>query len=191
MKKLFIVLEVGLMLAACTREEVDVFSLEDNYIYFPYDNGTTLATSMVPGDSIYYFYNKSSLTVKSAQQRDTFYFEVRAAGLAKSVDRQIKIVPWSCEVSGFTEAVEGVNYVPFDDPEMVKNLVLPADSVQVKIPVIVTYDPSIAGTAKSFIVGLKLIDSGDLRVMGTNFNITVVDKAARTHACVRFNQSSL
>ena len=88
--------------------------------------------------------------------------------------------------------MEGVNYVPFDDPEMVrKNLVLPADSVQVKIPVIVTYDPSIAGTAKSFVVGLKLIDSGDLRVMGTNFNITVVDKAARTRACVRFNQSSL
>ena len=107
------------------------------------------------------------------------------------MDRQIKIAPWSCKVSGFTEAVEGVNYVPFDDPEMVKNLVLPADSVQVKIPVIVTYDPSIAGTAKSFVVGLKLIDSGDLRVMGTNFNITVVDKAARTHACVRFNQSSL
>ena len=51
MKKLFIVLVVGLMWAACTREEVDVFSLEDNYIYFPYDNGATLATSMVPGDS--------------------------------------------------------------------------------------------------------------------------------------------
>ena len=58
MKKLFIVLVVGLMWAACTREEVDVFSLEDNYIYFPYDNGATLATSMVPGDSTYYFYNK-------------------------------------------------------------------------------------------------------------------------------------
>ena len=191
MKKLFIVLVVGLMWAACTREEVDVFSLEDNYIYFSYDNGTTLATSMVPDDSTYYFYNKSSLTVKSTQQRDTFYFEVRAAGLAKSVDRQIKIAPWSCEVSGFTEAVEGVNYVPFDDPEMVENLVLPADSVRVKIPVIVTYDPSIAGTAKSFIVGLKLVDSGDLKVMGTNLNITIADKAARTHAYVRFNQSSL
>ena len=34
MKKLFIVLVVGLMLAACTREEVDVFSLEDKIIIF-------------------------------------------------------------------------------------------------------------------------------------------------------------
>ena len=128
--------------------------------------------------------------LQSSRHNNVIPFILKA-GLAKSVDRQIKIAPWSCKVSGFTEAVEGVNYVPFDDPEMVKNLVLPADSVQVKIPVIVTYDPSIAGTAKSFVVGLKLIDSGDLRVMGTNFNITVVDKAARTHACVRFNQSSL
>lgn len=188
MKKLFIIFVIGLMWGACSEEKVGVYSLTDDYIYMPYFQD--IYGTMTALDSAYMFYNKTALNVSSTQKRDTFYFRVLVAGLAKDIDRKIKIAPYTCEVSGKEEAVEGVNYIAFDDPEMEKNLVVSADSLGVNVPIIVTYDPAIAGKSKSFIVAFKLIESEDFRVLGVNSNLTA-GNTARLHAYVQFNQSSL
>ena len=188
MKKLFMILVIGLIWSACTKEEVGIYSLTSDYIYMPY-NQDIYGTMSTP-DTVYLFYNKSSLSVNSTQRRDTFYFKVLVAGLAKKVDRKIKVESYSCEVSGKEDAIAGVNYIAFDDPEMVKHLIVPADSLEVDIPIIVTYDPAIAGQSKSFAVKFKLVESEDFEILGVNTDLTA-GNSARTHAYVQFNQSRL
>jgi hypothetical protein len=189
MKRLFIILVIGLIWGACTEEKVEVYSLTDEYIYIPY-NSNLYRADMRLSDSVYMFYNKSALSVHSMQERDTFYFRVLVTGAAKKVDRKIKLESWENEVTGKEAAVPGVNYIAFDDPEMERNLILPADSVGVNIPIIVTYDPVIAGQWKSFVVTFKLAESEDFKVLGTNSDITS-GNAARSHAYVQFNQSGM
>ena len=81
-----------------------------------------------------------------------------------------------------------MNYVAFDDPEMEKCCVVPADSVSVNIPIIVTYNPAIAGSYKGFMLAFKLVDSEDFEIMATNSNLNA--NPARTHAFVQFTQSN-
>lgn len=135
MKKLFIILVIGLIWGACTEEKVEVYSLVNDYIYIPY-NKDIYQADMRTTDSVYMFYNKNALAVNSTQRRDTFYFRVLVAGLAQEVDRKIKLEPWVHEVNGKESAIVGVNYIAFDDPEMEKNLILPADSLAVNIPLL-------------------------------------------------------
>ncbi|WP_065219273.1 MULTISPECIES: hypothetical protein [Butyricimonas] len=187
MKKLFIILTIGLILGACTKEEVGVYSLGNDYIYMPYNQ--SIYGTMTTPDTVYMFYNSSPLTVSSTQKRDTFYFKVLVAGLAKNVDRKIKIEPYSCDISYKEDAVAGVNYVAFDDPEMEKHLVIPANSLESEIPIIVTYDQAIAGQYKSFAVKFKLVESEDFKLLGVNSDLTA-GNSARTHAYVQFTQVS-
>lgn len=189
MKKLFILLVIGLAWGACTEENVDVYSLTDEYVYIPYNSDIYLA-DMRSSDTVYMFYNRTALSVNSMQVRDTFYFRVLVTGVAKNVDRKINIQPWVNEVNGKEAAVPGVNYVAFDDPEMVGNFIIPADSLGVNIPIVVTYDPAIAGQWKSFAVTFKLAESEDFKVLGTNSDVTS-GNGARSHAYVQFNQSSM
>lgn len=193
MKKILIALLVGLIWGACTEEKVWEYSSEEDYIYIPYESAVLAAGMDV--DSTWFFYNKSSLTVNSTtQQRDTFMLHLKIAGTPKSVDRQIRLQPWDFEIAGKQVAVAGVNYVAFDDSEMEKALVLPADSASIHVPIIVMYDQATADatTAYSsyFIVPFELVDSEGLNVMGTNSDITVVDMAARTHFYVQFTQTN-
>ena len=141
MKKLLIALVIGLIGYACSEEKVGVYSLERDYIYFQYES-SRLGTTMNIADSVYLYYNSSSVSVNSSRQRDTFFFRVKVAGMARSVDRKINIEPYSFLTNGREEAIAGVNYVAFDDPEMEKCCVVPADSVSVNIPIIVTYNPA-------------------------------------------------
>lgn len=192
MKKILIVLFIGLIWGACSEEKVWEYSSEEDYIYIPYESSAySMGMAM---DSTWYFYNMSSLTVNSTQTRDTFMLHLKIAGTPKSVDRQIRLQPWDFEVTGKQVAVAGVNNVAFDDPEMEKALVLPADSASIHVPIIVMYDQATADatTAYSsyFIVPFELVDSEGLNVMGTNSDITVVDMAARTHFYVQFTQTN-
>ncbi len=187
MRKLFIAFIIGWLGCACSEEKVGVYSLENDYIYFEYD-GTKLGSALNPIDSVYLYYNSSSVSVNSSQQRDTFFFRVLVAGVAKEYDRKIKLEPYTYEMANVGVGVKGVNYVSFDDPEMEKYLVVPADSLGTDIPIIVTYDPAIAGTYKNFTVGFRLADSDDFNVMATNPNLQ--PSPARTYAYVRFTQSN-
>ena len=116
MKKLLIALVIGLIGYACSEEKVGVYSLERDYIYFQYES-SRLGTTMNVADSVYLYYNSSSVSVNSSRQRDTFFFRVKVAGMARSVDRKINIEPYSFLTNGREEAIAGVNYVAFDDPE--------------------------------------------------------------------------
>ena len=187
MKKLLIALVIGLIGYACSEEKVGVYSLERDYIYFQYES-SRLGTTMNVADSVYLYYNSSSVSVNSSRQRDTFFFRVKVAGMARSVDRKINIEPYSFLTNGREEAIAGVNYVAFDDPEMEKCCVVPADSVSVNIPIIVTYNPAIAGSYKGFMLAFKLVDSDDFEIMATNPNLSA--NPARTHAFVQFTQSN-
>ena len=81
MKKLLIALVIGLIGYACSEEKVGVYSLERDYIYFQYES-SRLGTTMNIADSVYLYYNSSSVSVNSSRQRDTFFFRVKVAGMA-------------------------------------------------------------------------------------------------------------
>lgn len=185
MKKIFMAMLIGWLGYACTEDKVWVYSLDRDYVYLSYDN-TKLSANQA--DSVYVYYNMSSLRVNSVQQRDTFYFRVLVAGMAKDYDRKLKIEPYTFDMQNVEIGIENVNYVAFDEPEMEKHLVVPADSIGVDIPIIVKYDPTIAGSYKNFIVGFRLADTEDFSVLATNANLQA--NPARSHAYVRFTQSN-
>lgn len=188
MKKLFIILIIGLFGYACSEEKVGVYSLENDYIYFQYDVKTMSAGMSSIDDTVYYYRNSSSLNVSSTQQRDTFVCRVLVAGVGKKYDRKINLAPYVYALESTELAISGVNYIAFDNSEMEQHLIIPADSVGVNIPIIVTYDSSIAGMYKTFTVGAKLLESEDFKVMEANANLT--SNPARSHLCVRFTQSN-
>ena len=186
MKKIFIVLVIGLIWSACTEEKVGVYSLEEDFIYLPYNNSTMGGTT-IPDTLLY---NRVELEVNLEQQLDTFYFRVNVAGKARNINRKIKIVEYPIEINdNYEQAKEGVNYVAFDGSEMEKHLILPADSLGIDLPIIVKYDQGIAGETKRFTVAFRLADSEDFKVMSVNSNLTA-GNTARACGYVSFSQKN-
>lgn len=103
----------------------------------------------------------------SGKLRDTLYFKLWVMGNISTHDRRLVLkqsVLSSTDSSSYANknvAVAGVNYVAFDDPEMEKFLIIPPDSSYVYIPVIMTYDPTIAGTRQDFRLHFEIVPTDE------------------------------
>jgi hypothetical protein len=74
--------------------------------------------------------------------RDTVYIQVNTIGEMANVDRAVKFV----QVSNKTDlnpAVSGQHFVPFDDPSLKNVMVIKANTVKAKIPVVLLRDASL------------------------------------------------
>ena len=66
--------------------------------------------------------------------QDTVWFDVRLVGDLKDYDRPIAL---SQVMTGKNDAVAGEHYVPFDDPGLASKLIMPANAIDTKLPVVV------------------------------------------------------
>ena len=66
-------------------------------------------------------------------------------------------------------AVEGVNFVSFDDPEMQKYYVIHPDSSNVYVPIIMTYDPNTAGERQNFCLYFEIVPNDEISVFDPRF----------------------
>ncbi|WP_294080041.1 DUF4843 domain-containing protein [Proteiniphilum sp. UBA5384] len=72
---------------------------------------------------------------------DTVYIEIHTMGMTSNVDR-----PFVLEQSNIGKpdaAVAGVHYVPFDNAQVAKYFVIPANQVMIRLPIILLRDESL------------------------------------------------
>lgn len=154
MMKNIIFLLLGIFsLIACTEENPGLYTGND-YIQFYY-NGT--ASSEIKANPVKY------PSISAKKTRDTAYFRLQVAGHTSKYPRVIRFEQYvdSTSLTYSELAQPGVNYVSFDDPEIQKLMVIPADSIYMNIPVIVTYDMTVKG---SFVLDFKLVETEDFEV---------------------------
>ena len=79
-------------------------------------------------------------------ERDTVYVRMRTMGFVSDVDRQVRLEQAEVteeEAASTLNAVPGVHYIPFDDPEQIAMTVVRAGQVEAEIPIILLRDPSL------------------------------------------------
>lgn len=115
--------------------------------------------------------------VSSTKLRDTLYFRLMVYGQKSTKDRYFSLkqstlshVDSVSYVNDSTAvAVEGINFVAFDDPEMQKYCVIHPDSSSVYIPIIMTYDPNTAGERQNFCLYFEIVPNEEISVFDPRF----------------------
>ena len=175
MKRLVLIVILGIGLwAACTEEKPGYYrgGTGLNFYYDqigPYDSNPYFGEGIDGRDSMTY--------VSSAKQRDTLWFRIMVYGEKLTEERGFSLrqsVLSHLDSTSYindstTVAVEGVNFVPFEDPEMQKYCVIHPDSSSVYVPIIATYDPATAGKRQRFKLYFEIVPSEDVSIFDSRF----------------------
>lgn len=161
-------LVLALLATACQELVVNKYE-DDPFLYF-YRGNFDIYGNGQHDSLIYSFFLK-----ESARQRDTLWVEVRLSGVPSPLPRPVPVIQVPADT---LDAVPGRHYIPFDDPE-VKNLVmLPANAVKAKVPVIVLRDSSLALAEYAILLEIRDNDQFDLPLPGQErFLLRVSDLA--------------
>jgi hypothetical protein len=128
------------IVVSCKENEMDDY-VNDPAIYFAhgsnYSLDGTLANTISQNDSI----NYSFFILDDSIKRDTIYVFICTQGEIVDYDRPISLIQTNEGESD--AAVSGVHFVGLDDPAVKKSLVVPADQVYAKVPIIMLRDASL------------------------------------------------
>ena len=132
---------------ACEKD-LEPFNRDDAWLTFHYINWTGGREELMKDDSYYSFAMRSAALGGVDLQQDTVWLEVETIGKVSDQDRTVQleqktITAEELEEYGENEAVPGVHYVPFDDPELLAKSYVPAGTTIAQIPVVVLRDPSL------------------------------------------------
>lgn len=122
-----------LALTAC-EDSSELYNYPINKIGFLRENGENKPVTKT------FIYDNSDV------DRDTVYIPMRTMGFVTEYDRPIGIEQAEAVFEEGVEganAVPGVHYVPFDDPEYQKFAVVKAGQAEAQLPVILLRDPSL------------------------------------------------
>lgn len=160
MMMFFVVVCLGVI--ACHEEDAGYYTGE-NYIQFysTYPNASSDITSVWIGTTqagIGYSWPH----VGPNKNRDTVYYRLQAVGELSDKVREVRFEQYF-EVGDELQAEPGVDYVPFDDPELLKHYVLLPDSAFVNVPVVFLYNEN------------KTTDKTDNKPLFLYFRLVVTD----------------
>ena len=159
MKKYFVIAICSILgFLACTEERPGYYKGEDNWVQFYYVYAFD-KTYIAP---VYLPYEGYQASVYSGKLRDTVYFRLHLIGQTSDKPRKVAFEPYEAEMKYdyYTPAVEGENYVAFDDPEMEKVLTIPGDSAYIN-PAVTSYT--------SYQLDFRLVNTEDLVIGDTCF----------------------
>ena len=142
--KLHLILILGSILGiiSCSHEKPGYYEGGD-YIQFWVAN---------PDASVGYVVNSLNYpSINSKRMYDTAWLRVQVIGTTSSEDRRIKLEQYDQKDEYYIQAVPGVNYVPFDDPDLQRFMIMPKDSSTVKIPIVVKYDVNIKASVNLYV----------------------------------------
>ena len=123
----FFLLVAGLIFPGCEDKVVNQFDTEPSLFFY---NGY----SNLAGEEQYGGYSYSFFYAENNVTQDTLWVDIRLTGFTSDENRPINLVQFNY---GDSAAVAGKHYVAFDDPAMQKELVMPAGSRSVLIPIVV------------------------------------------------------
>lgn len=175
MKKILLMLLCGMSLwCACTEEKPDFYRGNDGLCFYydqigPYDSNPYFGEGIDGRDSI--------TIVSSKKLRDTLYFRIMVYGQKRTETRSFSLkqstlshLDSTSYIKGSTKvAVEGVNFVSFDDPEMQKYCIIHPDSSSVYVPIIMTYDPNTVGVEQNFYLFFEIVPNEEITVFDPRF----------------------
>ena len=175
MKKIVLIILLGIGLwCACTEEKPGYYrgGTGLNFYYDqigPYDSNPYFGEGIDGRDSMTY--------VSSTKQRDTLWFRIMVYGQQRTEEQTFSLrqstLSHTDSVAYINDstfvAVEGVNFVAFDDPEMQQYCVIHPDSSSVYVPIIATYDPETAGTYQRFYLFFEIVSTPEVSVFDSRF----------------------
>lgn len=115
-------------LCSCEKEKPELYREVKTGLYF--FKGTDSRNKITQNDSLSYsFYLEDE-----KRQKDTVFINVRTMGLPWGTDRKVTLR--QVNTGKNNAAVAGKHYLAFDDPELVKEWIIPAHSVSSNIPIV-------------------------------------------------------
>ncbi|SDZ77861.1 protein of unknown function [Arachidicoccus rhizosphaerae] len=158
MKKLiYIFLAAGLAATAgCQKDKYFLYNDTGRIQFgpdpsFQYRSGYELADTV---KSFTFVYEDEAI------HQDTVFFDIYTVGGTSKKDRQFKLA--QVQVDGLMNAQPDKHYVGFDNPDAIRNFVIPADSVHKRVPIILLRDASLKDT--SVVLKFEVVDGGDFAV---------------------------
>lgn len=147
------------LFTACEKD-LEPFNNNDAWLNFHYINWTGGREELMQANSYYSFALVSASLGGIELTQDTVWLEVETMGFVSDQNRtieleQIKIEEEELLKYGENEAVAGVHYVPFDNPELLAKSYVPAGSTITKIPVVVLRDPSLDSKSVALRISFK------------------------------------
>ena len=176
MKKIILIILLGLGLwSACTEEKPGFYEGGDGLCFY-YDNVGPYDSNPYFGDGID---GRDSMTVvSSVKQRDTLWFRIMIYGWPASENRYFSLKKstishqdsmYIINDKSAIIAEEGVNFVAFDDPEMQQYYTVHPDSSSVYVPIIMTYDPNTAGVYQRMYLYFEIVPTEDFTIFDPRF----------------------
>lgn len=157
MKTLIIVLLIGMVVvASCSEEIVEPYTRTDDYVFFMSMSGITAQDSL-------YDYNRTIYLPSGNKTKDTVYLKIGVGGNYARGPRKVKLEQYTYNDPGYIaeEAIAGVDYIAFDDSVMDEHYTIPADSLVMNIPVIIT-SPS---SSPRKVLNLRLVENENFKVL--------------------------
>ena len=146
MKRKYLIYFIGMLITciACEKE-LPSFKTEQDHLNFPIDPVTKIVLPV----------RKTFVYDSASVRRDTVYATVNAMGFVRDYPRSFRVEQISYKEDSIWNAIPGTHYVALDDPEVVKEMIIPAGEVSGKIPIIALRDASLRDT--SVLLRLKIV----------------------------------
>ena len=145
--KTYFILLLGILFYACD-DSSELYDYPINKIGFLLEGNENKTISKT------FIYDHSSI------ERDTIYLKMRTMGFVTSYDRPVQLEQAEAlpeAGSGMSNAVPGVHYVPFDDPEYEGFAVVKAESAEANIPVILLRHASLS--KQQVILKIRIVEN--------------------------------
>jgi hypothetical protein len=139
-KKYIVAIAAGVLALSCEKE-VSTWSGNDRISFTTRVGSDTLRT--------YSFVFDSENTTQY-----TLWINMGAEGLVRDYPRTVTFKQESA-IDGNEDAVSGVHFVPFDDPQVKAQYVIPAGAATASFPIILLRDPSLQESARTLRIVLE------------------------------------
>ncbi|WP_316815172.1 DUF4843 domain-containing protein [Pedobacter nyackensis] len=150
--KYFIMALVILTTGACKKEEIKQYSGKQMI-----DFGSAVVGSLVDSTQNFtFYYSQTSAT------QDTAWFDIYALGGPVAKDRKISLRQVATTGSGVINALPGVDYKEFSDPDLSKWYVMKAGAVKTRIPIVMLRTEKLETTNLTLM--FDVVANGDFEV---------------------------
>lgn len=151
--KYIMIVFIGVSSWSCS-EKFDIYNSDVDRLGFYY--GTTYNNQEIT-DSVQ---QKTFAFYPSTVVTETVWLEVHTMGYVYDHDRILELE--QVDISGVKNAVSGVHYVAFNDPEVSKHYVIPAGQIKAKIPVILKREASLKNEQVTLKIKIKTNENFDI-----------------------------
>lgn len=151
-----------LPLATSCEKDLPTYNTQDawlNFVYYDYNNEPIIKTEDLEDiegiTNNYYSFVMASITEDKELTEDTVWIEVSTMGFLSDQNRTVELEQIATEEN---DAVPGVHYIAFNDPQLLAKSYVPAGANSAFIPIVVLRDASLE--EKDAVLRFTIKDNG-------------------------------